>query len=68
MKYSKLGRNEKQISTHRKRHAKVALSPLPPTGRYLHLTINDLKEAHRKYHPRKKGFARRSDSATLPTP
>jgi integrase/recombinase XerD len=28
---------------------------LATTERYLHLTIADLKEAHRKYHPREKG-------------
>lgn len=28
---------------------------LVTTERYLHLTITDLKEAHRKYHPREKG-------------
>lgn len=30
---------------------------LATTERYLHLTITDLKEAHRKFHPREKGVA-----------
>lgn len=30
---------------------------LATTERYLHLTITDLKEAHRKHHPREKGVA-----------
>jgi integrase/recombinase XerD len=30
---------------------------LATTERYLHLTITDLKEAHRRFHPREKGVA-----------
>jgi len=30
---------------------------LATTQRYLHLTITDLKEAHRKFHPRERGLA-----------
>ncbi len=30
---------------------------LSTTERYLHLTIADLKEAHRKFHPRERGEA-----------
>ena len=30
---------------------------LSTTEKYLHLTITDLKEAHRKFHPREKGLA-----------
>jgi site-specific recombinase XerD len=30
---------------------------LATTERYLHLTITDLKKAHRKYHPREKDVA-----------
>jgi integrase/recombinase XerD len=33
---------------------------LATTERYLHLTISDLKEAHRKYHPRERTEQRRS--------
>ena len=39
------------------RHVQAILGhrSLATTERYLHLTITDLKEAHRKYHPREKG-------------
>jgi len=33
---------------------------LSTTERYLSLTINDLKEAHRRFHPREKGLERES--------
>jgi integrase/recombinase XerD len=41
---------------------------LATTERYLHLTITDLKEAHRKYHPREKCFARTSENVMLAMP
>jgi integrase/recombinase XerD len=41
---------------------------LATTERYLHLTIADLKEAHRKYHPREKSFSRMPEKAMLATP
>ena len=31
---------------------------LATTERYLHLTITELKEAHRRFHPREKDVAR----------
>jgi integrase/recombinase XerD len=40
------------------RHVQAILGhkSLATTEKYLHLTINDLKEAHKKYHPREKGL------------
>ena len=41
---------------------------LATTERYLHLTITDLKEAHRKYHPREKSFDRTAEKDMLAAP
>ena len=42
------------------RHAQDILGhrSLATTERYLRLTITDLKEAHRKFHPRERGEQR----------